>query len=214
MTAESILQQSLYWMRRRSSKRLLSMDVVRKLIALWHSAVVEMASVVTGKGVSSSFSFCALSPFVTRSVRLQVLPCTVSEMRRLTGRKSQINSYLSSMLIAQISCCRLVLSSTWRRVEVLSIELYLPPLLLHRWFPYQSIRWCYRPTSVVFVVDRAFYYLTCTFKSLPFKSSFSRLLQNQRLWMTLKCILFQNTCVFGAHNENLNEDRPILSAPI
>jgi len=24
--------------------------------------------------------------------------------------------------------------------------------------------------------------------------------------------LFQNTCVFGAHHENLNEDRPILSA--
>jgi len=24
--------------------------------------------------------------------------------------------------------------------------------------------------------------------------------------------LFQNTCVFGAHHEHLNEDRPILSA--
>jgi len=24
--------------------------------------------------------------------------------------------------------------------------------------------------------------------------------------------LFQNTCVFGAYHENLNEDRPILSA--
>jgi len=24
--------------------------------------------------------------------------------------------------------------------------------------------------------------------------------------------LFQNTCVIGAHHENLNEDRPILSA--
>jgi len=24
--------------------------------------------------------------------------------------------------------------------------------------------------------------------------------------------LFQNACVFGAHHENLNEDRPILSA--
>jgi len=26
------------------------------------------------------------------------------------------------------------------------------------------------------------------------------------------CTLFQNTCVFGAHHENLNEDRPVLSA--
>jgi len=26
------------------------------------------------------------------------------------------------------------------------------------------------------------------------------------------CTLFQNTCIFGAHHENLNEDRPILSA--
>ena len=24
--------------------------------------------------------------------------------------------------------------------------------------------------------------------------------------------VFQNTCVFGAHHENVNEDRPILSA--
>jgi len=26
------------------------------------------------------------------------------------------------------------------------------------------------------------------------------------------CTLFQNACVFGAHHENLNEDRPTLSA--
>jgi len=31
---------------------------------------------------------------------------------------------------------------------------------------------------------------------------------NERLFRTL----FQNTCDFGAHHENLNEDRPILSA--
>jgi len=26
--------------------------------------------------------------------------------------------------------------------------------------------------------------------------------------------LFQNTCVFGAHHEHLNEGRPILSQPV
>jgi len=38
--------------------------------------------------------------------------------------------------------------------------------------------------------------------------------QNQRPWMTLNghyALCFKNTCVFGAHRENLNEDRPILS---
>jgi len=28
----------------------------------------------------------------------------------------------------------------------------------------------------------------------------------------LLCTLFQNTCVFVAHHENLNKDRPTLSA--
>ena len=38
--------------------------------------------------------------------------------------------------------------------------------------------------------------------------------RNPRPWMTLNghYALFQNTCAFGAHRENLNEDRPILSA--
>jgi len=30
--------------------------------------------------------------------------------------------------------------------------------------------------------------------------------------MTGLCTVFQNTCVFGVHRENLNEDRPIRSA--
>ena len=41
------------------------------------------------------------------------------------------------------------------------------------------------------------------------------LCQNKRLWMTLKgyyALCFKTRASFGAYHENLNEDRPVLSA--
>jgi len=109
-------------------------------------------------GVRSSISSTDVCRTVWEHWTVQLVctwVCTVTDRLYATHFLSHINKEWSEGLAGAA------------RIEALSVELCLRPLLLRRWLSYQSIYRCHQ--SIVFVVDHDFYCLAYFLGSLRFQ---------------------------------------------